>query len=141
MGTDILESLGIKVTRQRKAILSIIQQADTPLSADEIYARLAQDGTNYSTVYRTLATLAEKGALIKVGGIGGKTLFMLKNHTHKHHLICTECQKVLEIDECPIETLSREIAETTGFKITGHCLELTGICPSCAKHCVKQGKA
>ncbi|SDN21341.1 Fur family transcriptional regulator [Acetanaerobacterium elongatum] len=140
MGIDILDSLGIKVTKQRRAILNVILQAEVPLSADEIYARLAQDGTNFSTVYRTLATLAEKGALIKVGEAGAKTLFQLKDHTHKHHLICTECRKVLEIDECPIEALSHEIADSTGFKITGHCLELTGVCPSCARHLLKDVK-
>ena len=133
MDDNILNTLGIKVTRQRTAILNIIQQAETPLSADEIYARLPEkDSVNFSTVYRTLSTLAERGALVKVGGIGGKIFFLLKNHSHKHHLICTSCQKVIEIDQCPIETLSKQITDSTGFVITGHCLELTGFCPQCA---------
>ncbi|MFA9380556.1 MAG: Fur family transcriptional regulator [Acetanaerobacterium sp.] len=139
MNDEILTRLGIKATRQRRAIIDIIVAADTPLSADEIYARIPEhSGVNYSTVYRTLGTLAEKGVLLKVGGVGGKIFYLLKNHTHKHHLVCSECQKLLEISECPIESLSRQIAQTTGFVITGHCLELTGICPDCAKRLLKE---
>ncbi len=134
MTDEILARLGIKVTRQRTAILEVITRTDVPLSADEIYARLPKEtDVNYSTVYRTLATLAEKGVLVKVGGVGGKTFFLLKNHSHKHHVLCTGCQRLIEISECPIEALSRQISSATGFVITGHSLELTGICPACAE--------
>lgn len=134
MNDDILAMLGIKATRQRRAIIEILQLAEEPLSADEIYTRIPRDvEVNYSTVYRTLSTLADRGVLIKVGEAGGKIFYLLRNHTHNHHLVCTGCQKLIEISECPIEGLSRQIAQNTGFVITGHHLELTGICPECAK--------
>lgn len=133
MHSDILARLGMKATRQRKAIMDVILTADEPLSADEIYDRIPKEsGVNYSTVYRTLAILAEKGVLIKVGDVGGKIYYLLKHHAHNHHLYCTGCQKLIEISECPIESLSRQIAQNTGFVITGHHLELMGICPDCA---------
>lgn len=135
MEGDILKKLGIKSTRQRKAIIDVLLAAGESLSADEIYDRIPKDsGVNYSTVYRTLATLVDKGALIKVGEAGGKIFYLLRHHAHNHHLMCTGCHKLLEISECPIETLSRQIAQSTGFIITGHHLELTGICPECARH-------
>lgn len=134
MDGDILAKLGIKSTRQRKAIIDVLLSAGEPLSADEIYDRIPKDsGVNYSTVYRTLATLVDKGVLIKVGEVGGKIFYLIKHHAHHHHLMCTGCQKLLEISDCPIEALSRQIAQGTGFVITGHYLELTGICPECAK--------
>lgn len=134
MGGEILTELGIKATRQRKAIIDVIVQAEAPLSADEIYDRIPkQSEVNYSTVYRTLATLVDKGVLIKMGEVGGKIFYLLRSNAHNHHLICTNCNKLIEISQCPIENLSRQIAQNTGFIITGHHLELSGICPECAK--------
>nr|WP_302596023.1 Fur family transcriptional regulator [uncultured Cellulosilyticum sp.] len=135
MDEDILVHLGIKVTKQRKIIMEILEGAEQPLTADEIYDKVEdKDTINYSTVYRTLGTLSEKGAVTKAGEPGGKTYYQLKRHNHAHELECVECHKHITIEQCPLEAFSRMLSKETGFVITEHNLQIKGICPECAKH-------
>lgn len=135
MDEDILVHLGIKVTKQRKIIMAILEAEVQPLTADEIYEKVEdKDTINYSTVYRTLNTLSEKGAVSKAGEPGGKTYFQLKRHHHEHELECVECHKHITIEQCPLEAFSRILSKETGFVITEHNLQIKGICPECARH-------
>lgn len=58
---QILREAGMKVTRQRESILSIFLEADTRLTAEDLFLRLRERNEEYSlaTVYRTLSALAE----------------------------------------------------------------------------------
>lgn len=133
MKQDILAHLGIKVTKQRKTIISILEKTSEPVTAEEIYSLIEdKEKINYSTVYRTLNTLSEKGALAKTGVPGGKMYYQLKAHNHAHEVECVACHKHITIDECPLDTFSRILSKETGFIITEHNLQLKGICPQCA---------
>jgi len=50
---------------------------------------------------------------------------------HHHHLICTDCAKVVEIEECFPAELERRIASGNGFASIRHKLEFFGVCPDC----------
>ena len=50
------------------------------------------------------------------------------DHFHHHHFICTNCGKVRELDECPMEQFARQLP---GYRITGHRFEIYGICDDC----------
>ena len=135
MDEDLLVHLGIKVTRQRKMIIEILDHASTPLTADDIYERIEdKDTINYSTVYRTLSLLDEKDAVTNIGEPGGKTYYQLKKHHHKHQLECVGCHKHITINQCPLEAFSCMLNKETGFVITEHHLQIKGICPECAKN-------
>lgn len=132
---DILGHLGIKVTKQRKTIIAILENAEGPITAEEIY-ELVEDKEvlNYSTVYRTLGTLCDKGALIKSGEPGGKSYYQLKHFNHEHEIECVACHKQITIDHCPLDTFSRMLSKETGFVITEHQIQIKGLCPSCQEH-------
>lgn len=133
MEKEFLARLGIKVTKQRIAIINILEKAKEPITAEEIYDLLEdKELLNYSTVYRTLNTLSEKGALIRTGEPGGKTYFQLKGHHHSHELECLACHKRIKIDACPVDTFSRSVAKETGFVVTEHSLQIKGLCSQCA---------
>ena len=135
MEQDFLTHLGIKVTKQRMAVLEILEKAKEPVTAEEIYNQLEdKELLNYSTVYRTLNTLSEKGALIKTGEPGGKTYFQLKGHHHSHELECMVCHKHIKIEACPVDAFSRAIAKETGFVVMEHHLQIKGLCEKCAKN-------
>ena len=135
MEQGLLASLGIKVTKQRKVIVAILEKNKEPITAEEIYSCIdVQEGINFSTVYRTLNTLAEKGAVTKTGEPGGKIYFQLKEHHHAHELECLACHKHIIIDECPVESFSRALNKETGFVVTEHHLQLKGLCADCASH-------
>ena len=85
-----------------------------------------------STVYRTLSTLAEKGLLLRGSGPEGAMTYQLRDSRHRHYLVCTGCGSAVPIPGCPLEQLERSLGDQTGFAITGHSLELYGLCPRCA---------
>lgn len=133
MVEDFLAHLGIKVTKQRVAVMEILKKAKEPITAEQIYDEVEdKDLLNYSTVYRTLNTLSEKGALIKTGEPGGKMYFQLKGHHHSHQLECTQCHKHIQIEACPVEAFSRAVSKETGFVVTEHSLQIKGLCAECA---------
>lgn len=137
MENDILENLGIKVTKQRKIIIAILEEVSEPITAEALYGRIEnQEQINFSTVYRTLGMLAEKGAVIKSGEAGGRMYYELKNavHTHGHEIECTACHKQITIDTCPLDAFSRMLSKETGFVITEHQLQIKGLCPECVSH-------
>lgn len=133
MAEQFLAHLGIKVTKQRIAIIKILENAKAPITAEEIYEQLeSKELLNYSTVYRTLNTLSDKGAVIKTGEPGGKMYFQLKSHHHAHELECVACHKHIVIDACPVEVFSHVINKETGFVVTEHLLQIKGLCAECA---------
>ncbi|WP_242973864.1 Fur family transcriptional regulator [Clostridium thermosuccinogenes] len=126
---------GCKNTKSRKAIISLLEKAETPLSAEEIFLQLKEAGVsaNLSTVYRNLELMESLGLAGKMVMNDGKARFEITGEGHKHHLICTSCHKMIAIDFCPMESLQKDVIDKTNFDITGHKLELYGVCPECRK--------
>lgn len=133
MASELLKSAGLRCTHPRKVILQILQQAETPMTADDIHARTTQnDKIGLSTTYRVLAQLAEHGILLKNDGGDGRFYYQLNSpQSHKHTLHCTVCGDVVPIDGCPLGELEERLCKETGYIITGHSLAFTGICPNC----------
>lgn len=131
--SQLLKKAGLKVTRQRTAILDILLAADGSLTADELYLMLKKQGhrLGLSTVYRTLSSLEEYGLIPRAGLPGSSQRFFPKAAGHRHQLICTQCRASVELDRCPLGEFSTEMGDRYGFAITGHALEIFGLCPKC----------
>lgn len=131
---DILKSANLKTTKKRMLILSILNNSNTPLTSEDILEVASKEvNINLSTVYRALNALTEKGILLKQLSNDGKTYYQINNREHKHQLVCSLCNKVVLVTCCPLKKIENDICEQTGFTITSHNLEFTGICPDCAK--------
>lgn len=132
---NILTRKGCKNTKSRKIIIDILEKSNIPVSAEDIYLRIKDSGgtANLSTVYRNLELMESKGLVSKTSMSDGKARYELTGDGHKHHVICTNCHKMIPIDLCPIEGLEQDVKKKTSFDITGHKLELYGICPDCKK--------
>jgi Fur family ferric uptake transcriptional regulator len=50
---------------------------------------------------------------------------------HHHHLICSNCDRVIEFEDCLVEELARALGGRFDFKVQGHLIELYGVCQSC----------
>jgi len=88
-----------------------------------------------ATVYRSVEKLVTMGLLDRVDFADGTHLYRVcgENH-HHHHLTCTQCHLVVEIDVClPVDQL-KAIGNKTNFEIEGHSLTLFGRCKSCRVH-------
>ena len=128
---------GIKATKQRMSVIGELCASEVPLTADDIYLRIRdQHGgkLSLSTVYRILDTLAKNEIVAKSGLLdGGKALYELISGMHRHNLICIKCHRMMPFGDCPLADFEKDLEDTTGFHISGHKMEIYGLCPDCNK--------
>ena len=135
----LLKEKKIRVTKQRKLILETLKESKNPISAEEIYEIMKKNiDVDLSTVYRNLSKLEEKDILLKTTNVDSISYYQLNNKEHKHFITCNICHKRFLLEECPVHFLEERIEEETGFLITGHNFEFSGICPDCQKSEVKR---
>lgn len=145
VSTDMRESLREhrrKLTRPRQAILDILAQADHHLTPAEIHkrARTKYPHLGLTTVYRTLDILTELGYVQRVHFAQGCHSYAPTPKEHAHHLVCSNCGRAQEFENCDLEPLIANLQRKTGFEIDLHMLELMGRCPDCAAR-PKRGRA
>jgi Fur family transcriptional regulator, ferric uptake regulator len=124
---------GLRVTRQRLRVLEELAREPHDLTAQDLYRRLRDDGEKIglATVYRTLGSLVEHGVVDTLAHSPGETCYRLCSDAHHHHLVCSECHRVVELGECGIEPWLEAAAAQEGFVPTGHRVEIVGVCASC----------
>ncbi len=131
-----LQKQGVRLTRQRRVLLDVMDQAEQHLNADSILERARQIDPRIHrvTVYRTLEMLKSHGLLDE--------LDLLHIHGHGHyyeshglrdhiHIACLRCGKVREVESDLFEELKRQIQRDTGIRITVTRTEIGGYCESC----------
>lgn len=132
---NLLRNKGLKVTPSRMAVVHVMSESDVPLDAERVYTILlsGNDKPNLSTVYRTLEQFVEKGLLRKTPLAPGesRTLFEWEDGNHLHHFRCTACNKTWPLPNCPVHLLEAQLVDSMQVQITGHRLELFGLCKVC----------
>lgn len=123
-----------KLTRPRRAILEIIASADEHLTPAAIHKRARKKYPHLGlvTVYRTLDLLTELGYVQRVHFNDGCHSYIAAAQGHAHHLVCSNCGKAEEFDNCELEPLIAALQRRTGYTIDVHMLELMGRCPECS---------
>lgn len=118
-------------TEQRQAIVAALQRAETPVTAQELHARL--EGVGLATVYRNLQRLADEGQADTLRRDSGELAFRVCGSGHHHHLTCRSCGRVEEIHDCRLDDWAGEVARTHGFSAVEHSAELVGVCARCSE--------
>jgi Fur family transcriptional regulator, ferric uptake regulator len=134
--TERLRRRSRKATGPRQAILEILRRQAHPLSIKELFAALPRGGCDLVTVYRSMHLLEGMGMVKRfdlADGVARFELLLEGDDGHHHHLVCTECAGVVEIEDCALDELEHEVATRNGFKGVTHKLEFFGICPECQK--------
>lgn len=127
----------MRTTKQRTAVVEVMQEIDRFQSAKEIHTALQDRNAKVglTTVYRTLQSLVDIGAVDALHSPTGEVLYRhCESEAHHHHLVCTKCGRTEEIDGGPIEKWARQVADTYGFQLTGHDAEVFGICCKCREN-------
>ena len=126
-----LSEAGLRITKQRKALLSTLAEADNPLSADETHAQLAKGTCDLVTVYRSLEQFEKIGVLqLGVRENGTKVYCLSHGHDHHHHLTCRSCGRTERVDLCMGYELEK-VGKSYGFTNMTHVMEVFGTCPDC----------
>ncbi len=131
---------GSRWTAPREAILNLLISTSKHMSAKEIYRSLLRiyPAIGLTTIYRTLDVLEQMGYLNKIPLGTGENKYELitdSSETHHHHLICTQCGRIIDYTDFEESELIKKAEQTLktkhGFKITDYNFEFYGIC----KHC------
>ena len=132
--TERLRRSARKITGPRQAILGLLRSQSHPLSIKEISTALPQRQCDLATIYRSIHLLEQMGMVKKFDFGDGTARFELLEEGddgHHHHLVCTRCAGIVELDECSMRELEDRIAAHNGFRAVTHKLEFFGICPAC----------
>ncbi|MDR2080772.1 MAG: transcriptional repressor [Campylobacteraceae bacterium] len=132
---DILKRNGLKFTLQREVILKTLYSNNGHFTPDALYLMIKEKypdlNVGIATVYRTLNVLEESDIVTSLSfGSQGKK-FELGNKPHHDHIICKNCGQIVEFEDKSIEKLQEKIAKNNNFKLTGHLMQLYGICNNC----------
>ena len=133
---QFISSKGLKTTRQRDVILDAFLSSDRHMSIEDLYLKLRVKNPRigYATVYRTLKLFAESGIAREIQFGDGQTRYEhVAEGEHHDHLVCTRCGAIIEFENETIEKLQSDVADSYGFLIETHKLELYGICAKCRK--------
>jgi Fur family ferric uptake transcriptional regulator len=130
---EALQQIGYRLTPQRMMILEAIANSGGHISAEEIHetVRQAYPYLDISTVYRTLDLLKTLHLVSETDlGRGHAQYEFLSKGLH-HHLICTECGKILDFDNSLLDPLRQVIEEEYHFHAEIEHLAIPGICSDC----------
>ncbi len=129
-----LEEKGLKRTLQREIITKIFLSSDTHIGLDNILikARRKNPKIGSTTVYRTMKLLVDCGlATPRQFGDGRTQYENLPEDDHHDHIICLKCSRIEEFHNQQIEDLQLKMADSLGFKVLTHKLEIYGYCSAC----------
>jgi Fur family ferric uptake transcriptional regulator len=125
----------IRYTSGRKAVVTAMVRLAGPESAAELHRRMS---VPLSSLYRSLTVLDEAGVLEKHHDADGLARFELAEWIsgHHHHVVCIDCGAVEDVQlsesqERELQRLASTVAAGAGYELTGHNLEVEGLCRKC----------
>ncbi|MGH3486593.1 MAG: Fur family transcriptional regulator [Actinopolymorphaceae bacterium] len=125
----------LRATRQRAAVAEVLEGIDDFRSAQDIHALLRSrgDAVGLTTVYRTLAALAEAGEVDAIRTTDGEIVYRrCATSRHHHHLVCRSCGRTVEVQGPAVERWADHVAGEAGFVDVTHTVEVFGTCGTCA---------
>jgi len=133
------------MTAQRHAIVDVVFSTEEHFTAEQLldWSRGRDKSVSRATVYRTLPLLTESG-LVREMDFGKDYKFYDPNyaeHPHHNHIICEDCEKIVEFESDQISRIENEISHKLGFTVKSQRLQITASCEelkqrgSCTKKC------
>ncbi|ADU65901.1 transcriptional repressor [Desulfurispirillum indicum] len=132
--TSSLRDKGMKMTQQRRVILDVLRSTKQHPSAEWIYNQVRKIIPNVSlgTVYRNLNTLQQEGLVLEMNYGKGQSRYDGTVEPH-YHVRCIQCGRIDDVEFDTYDHLHDQVESRTGFSISEHRLEFSGICPDCTK--------
>lgn len=131
-----LRDAGYKLTEARLTVLKVLEEGDHHLTSHEILERVntldAEIGR--ASVFRALDLFTQLW-LIRPTYIDSSMTpaYVLLPGGHHHHIICTQCNRVIEFEDCGLNELESRLEQALHVKLMGHLLEFYGLCENCRK--------
>lgn len=130
----VLREHGYKVTPQRLAVYSVVNNNTTHPNAEAIYKELQDDYPYMSlaTVYKTMEIFAKIGVVQVLQCEEDAHRYDFNTSPHAH-IRCTKCDRVMDVD-IDLEKLAKMAGSQTGYDVRSVGLSFTGVCAECQKN-------
>lgn len=140
-----LAKKNLRITSQRQVIVDVVFSTDQHFTAEELleWARKKDRSVSRATVYRTLPLLTESG-LVREMDFGKDYKYYDPNyadHPDHNHIICEDCDRIVEFESEKIKEIEDEISHKLGFTVQSQQLRISASCEqmkrlgSCEKKC------
>src|ERR1700733_10320738 len=135
---EFLATRGLRLTPERSAIVDEVFSSHRHFDGDELTARLLEHKgdvrVSRATVYRALRLMVDAGLLRRVARPNGREVYEHDYGYPQHdHFICRVCGELIEFQNGAISQILDEVAAKNSFRVSGHRLEVYGLCSKCSR--------
>ena len=136
---ELAKEHGLRLTKQRRLIFSILESAKTHLNAKQILelAQQLEPGIDQVTIYRNLGLLKNLGVVDELDLLhlqGDQHYYEARQVRAHSHVACLDCGKVFEFYTPAMKQIDRELQKECGFSISFTRIEIGGYCAECQKN-------
>jgi len=125
---------GNKLTHARLVVLQAIEDYTKghPTSAEivDVVAEI-DESVGRASVFRALDLFTQLSIIRPTYVANGSAQYVLMPDGHHHHIVCLNCNKTIEFEDCGLGGLESELESRLNVKLTGHLLEFYGVCEDC----------
>ncbi|HEY0264093.1 MAG TPA: transcriptional repressor [Granulicella sp.] len=123
---------GIAATHQRQILYEVMQGMEGHPSPEEVYARVREQipSISLATVYKNIHLFVESGILREVSLHHGSIRVEMNDEAH-HHMVCSRCKAILDIDEAALGIATGPRVLPGGFLVERFAIDVIGICARC----------
>lgn len=133
------------MTAQREAIVDAVFSTEEHFTADQLleWSRARDKSVSRATVYRTLPLLTESGLVHEMDFGKDRKVYdpNYAQHPNHSHIICEDCERIVEFESDQISRIENEISHKLGFAVKSQRLQITASCEelkrrgACTKKC------
>ncbi len=127
-----LEGKNLRLTSQRQAIIDAVFSTDNHFTAEQLleWAKKNDPSVSRATVYRTLPLLTESNLVHEMDFGKDYKIYdpNYSDHPNHNHIICGDCDKIVEFEDDKLDAMESQITEKHGFSIKNLQLRITGTC-------------
>ncbi len=127
-----MEQKNLRITSQRLAIVETVFATDQHFTAEQLleWARERDSSVSRATVYRTLPLLTESGLVHEMDFGKDYKIYdpNYADHPNHNHIICVDCNKIVEFESKQLDTLENEISRDLGFQVESQQLRINASC-------------
>jgi Fur family ferric uptake transcriptional regulator len=134
--SQTLREGGFRATTGRIRLLELLRNVGTPLSVQGITKRWKGKVLDIATLYRSLTDLSEAHIIRRIDLNTGIAHFeYTPQRPHQHHIVCSDCGRIEELEHCSLGGLEKNIATKSQYftHIHSHSLEFFGSCTACTR--------
>jgi Fur family ferric uptake transcriptional regulator len=132
-GEELLRSRGLRVTRQRLAVLYVLDTDRGHLDVEQITAKVRTrlDSVSVQAVYDVLGALSRAGLARRIETAGGPARFERRTGDNHHHIVCRGCGEIADVDCAVGSAPCLDPSQLHGYELDEAEVTFWGLCPQC----------